>query len=175
MKPAARVSDPTDCTIPNHGNNPIKSGSPDVFFEGLAAAREGDTTECGSSLVSGLSSTVIINGKPAAMVGSQGSHGNSVIAGAGTVIIGDVHTPASFIPPTPVATGYAKSFVVRDSETGQLLKMREYVARIGQAVVEGKTDAHGMVHIRTPQNNQLIDLHIKFSSPARLLPELSGV
>lgn len=39
-KPAARVSDPTACPLPGHGTNPIAAGSGDVFFDGLAAARE---------------------------------------------------------------------------------------------------------------------------------------
>ncbi len=41
-KPAARVSDPTACPLPGHGSNPIVVGSADVFFDGLAAARQGD-------------------------------------------------------------------------------------------------------------------------------------
>jgi uncharacterized Zn-binding protein involved in type VI secretion len=175
MKPAARVSDPTDCPQANHGANPIVSGSADVFFEGLPAARQGDTTECGSSLVSGLSSTVVINGKPAAMVGSIGSCGNTVVSGAGTIVIGDVHTPAPFIAPTPLAIGFARSFVVRDSETGLPLVMREYTAKVGHMIVEGKTDALGLAHIRTPSKDQPIALHIRFRSPKRLLHELAEV
>ena len=30
-KPAARVTDPTDCPLPGHGSNPIVEGSGDVF------------------------------------------------------------------------------------------------------------------------------------------------
>jgi len=95
-KPAARITDPTACPKSGHDENPITSGSADVLIEGLSAAREGDTTACGSQLVSGLSSTVLINGKPAAMVGSTGTHDNGVILGAGTVIIGNTHTPAPY-------------------------------------------------------------------------------
>lgn len=175
MKPAARVSDPTDCPKDNHGTNAIVSGSADVFFEGLPAAREGDTTECGSSLVSGLSSTVLINGKPAAMVGSVGSHGNTVVFGAGTIIFGDIHTRAPFIPPTPLAIGFARSFRVRDSETGQALAMREYIAKVGNTLIEGKTDAQGIVNIRTPSKDQPIALHIRFKAPKRLLHEFAEV
>ena len=93
-KPAARVSDPTACPIPGHGVNPIVSGSHDVFFDGLLAAREGDVSACGGAISAGLSSTVFINGRPAATLGSVGCHGNTVIAGSGTEIIGDTHTPA---------------------------------------------------------------------------------
>ncbi|MDX9671839.1 PAAR domain-containing protein [Pseudomonas sp. P8_250] len=97
-KPAARVSDPTACPLPGHGTNPIAAGSGDVFFDGLAAAREGDASACGGAMVGGLATTVLINGKPAATVGSVGAHGNTVTAGSGTVIIGNSHTSAPFLP-----------------------------------------------------------------------------
>jgi uncharacterized Zn-binding protein involved in type VI secretion len=101
-KPAARITDPTSCPIPGHGPKAIASGSPDVFFDGLAAATKGDTCTCGSALASSVAATVFINGKNAALVGTVGTHGDVVIGGSGTVIIGDSHTPAPFIPPTPM-------------------------------------------------------------------------
>ncbi|ROL92835.1 MULTISPECIES: PAAR domain-containing protein [Pseudomonas] len=101
-KPAARVSDPTACPLPGHATNPIAAGSGDVFFDGLAAARQGDASACGGAMSGGLATTVLINGKPAATVGSVGTHGNTVTAGSGTVIIGNSHSPAQFVPPLPV-------------------------------------------------------------------------
>lgn len=101
-KPAARITDPTSCPMPGHGSKAIASGSPDVFFDGLAAARKGDTCTCGSALASAVSGTVFINGKNAALVDTVGTHGDVVIGGSGTVVIGDSHTPAAFIPPTPM-------------------------------------------------------------------------
>lgn len=62
-KPAARVTDPTTCPLPGHGTNPIASGSGDVFFNGLAAARLGDTCTCGQALNGAFSATVFINGQ----------------------------------------------------------------------------------------------------------------
>lgn len=106
-KPAARKSDPSSCPLPGHGTNPIATGSSDVFFDGLAAARQGDTCTCGSALSSGLSSTVFINGKKAATIDTGGSHGSIVIGGSGTVIIGDTHTPCTFVPPEPII-GHAR-------------------------------------------------------------------
>lgn len=106
-KPAARKSDLYSCPLPGHGINPIASGSPDVFFDGLPAATQGDTCTCGSALSSGLSATVFINGKNAATSDTEGTHGGIVIGGSGTVIIGDTHTPCEFIPPAPLA-GYAR-------------------------------------------------------------------
>ena len=105
-KPAARKSDPYSCPLPGHGTNPIAAGSPDVFFDGLCAARQGDTCTCGSALSSGLSSTVFINGKNAATIDTGGTHGGVVVGGSGTVIIGDTHTPSQFVPPSLLA-GYA--------------------------------------------------------------------
>ena len=101
-KPAARVSDPTACPLPGHGTNLIAAGSGDVFFDGLAAARQGDASACGGAMVGDLATTVLINGKPAATVGSVGAHGNKVTAGSGTVIIGNSHSPAPFVAPEPV-------------------------------------------------------------------------
>ena len=72
-KPAARITDPTSCPMPGHGSKAIASGSPDVFFDGLAAARKGDTCTCGSALASEVSGTVLINGKNAALVGTVGT------------------------------------------------------------------------------------------------------
>ena len=95
-KPAARVSDPTACPLPGHATNPIAAGSGDVFFDGLAAARQGDASACGGAMSGGLATTVLINGKPAATVDSVGTHGNIVIGGSGTVIIGNSHSPAPF-------------------------------------------------------------------------------
>lgn len=103
-KPAARKGDPSNCPLPGHGTTPISTGSPDVIFDGLPAAREGDTCMCGSALSFGLSSTVFINGKNAATIDTSGSHGSIVIGGSGTVIIGDTHTPCEFIPPEPIAS-----------------------------------------------------------------------
>lgn len=55
-KPAARVTDPTACPLPGHGTNPIATGSGDVFFDGLATARQGDASACGGAM-SGAFST----------------------------------------------------------------------------------------------------------------------
>lgn len=102
-KPAARLGDPTACPQTGHGTNLIASGSPDVLFDGLPAARQGDASACGGAMSGALIANVLINGKPAAVLGSVGSHGNLVIAGSGSVIIGDSHTPAPFTPPKPLA------------------------------------------------------------------------
>ncbi|MGQ3852058.1 PAAR domain-containing protein [Pseudomonas capsici] len=143
-KPAARVTDPTACPTSGHGTNPIVQGSPDVIFDGLSAAREDDVTVCGSRITSGLSSTVFINGKRAAMQGSAGDHGNVIIGGSGTVIIGDVHTPAPFIPINPLHP-YSGRFQLIDQETGKPIAGRKVkVWSSGGWNVLSTTDAQGM-------------------------------
>ncbi|NYT71065.1 PAAR domain-containing protein [Halomonas sp. QX-2] len=87
-KPAARITDLTSCPIPGHGTNPLVSGSPDVFYDGLAAARLDDKSACGSPITHEVSPTVLVNGKPTAVLSSVAAHGNVVITGSGTVIIG---------------------------------------------------------------------------------------
>ncbi|WP_085747934.1 PAAR domain-containing protein [Pseudomonas sp. R45(2017)] len=145
-KPAARVSDPTACPLPGHGTNPIAAGSGDVFFDGLPAAREGDASACGGAMVGDLATTVLINGKPAATVGSVGSHGNKVTAGSGTVIIGNSHSPAPFVPPLPVEIQwpFSQNFVVRNPRTGAPVADRPYTLRTASGKeVRGVTDAQG--------------------------------
>jgi uncharacterized Zn-binding protein involved in type VI secretion len=178
-KPAARQTDPTSCPLPGHGINPIATGSPNVLFDNLPAARETDTSACGSPLVSGLSSTVIINGMRAATEGSSGSHGNTVIMGSGTVIIGDSHTPPPFTAPAPLQSlslsqkTFAQVFNITDSETGSPLAYREFVAVVDGRETFGVTDASGLAHIQAPSADSVISLHVLFKSPARTLTELS--
>lgn len=147
-KPAARVTDPTACPIPGHGTNPVVQGSPNVLFDGLAAARQGDNSACGSPIASAVSSTVLINGQPAATLGSVGAHGNVIIGGSGTVIIGDVFTPSPFTPCTalPNATvPYSGRFQLIDLETGKPIAGRKVKvwSSGGWNTIE-TTDADGM-------------------------------
>lgn len=106
-KPAARQTDPTSCPVPGHGTNPIATGSPNVFFDNLPAARMSDTSACGSPIVGAVASTVLINGLPAATLGSTGGHGSVIIGGSGSVIIGDSPVAAPFIAPSPSALAAA--------------------------------------------------------------------
>lgn len=102
-KPAARLGDPTACPIPGHGTNPIAAGSPNVLFDSLPAARQGDASACGGALSGNVIPTVLINGKPATTIGTVGSHGNVVVAGSGTVLIGTSGGGATIGPVTPVS------------------------------------------------------------------------
>jgi uncharacterized Zn-binding protein involved in type VI secretion len=112
-KPAARVTDPTSCPMPGHGTNPIVSGSPDVLFDGLAAARHNDQSACGAAIVGGVSATVFINGRNAAVQSSTGDHGSIIVGGSGSVIIGDTVTaaPVSAVSAMPNLTAAAVPIV----------------------------------------------------------------
>ncbi|AAO58079.1 PAAR domain-containing protein [Pseudomonas syringae group genomosp. 3] len=174
-KPAARITDPTNCPMPGHGTKAIASGSPNVFFDGLAAATKGDTCTCGSILDSAVSSTVFINGKNAALVGTFGTHGDIVIGGSGTVIIGDSHTPAPFIPPLPILLKktYGHAFSIVDSETGQPLAGRNFTATVDGQKITGVTDRAGVASVKTSSKDAAISISIDFISPARTLSELT--
>lgn len=140
-KPAARLSDPTACPLPGHGTNPITQGSPNVLFDGLGAARQGDSSACGGTLVGNVIPNVLINGLPATTLGSIGSHGNVVIAGSGTVLIGNSHSPAAFTAITPL---YRGRFRLIDRETGQPIAGRKVqVSSTGGKQESGITDAEG--------------------------------
>lgn len=144
-KPAARLSDPTACPIPGHGVNPIASGSADVLFDGLPAARQGDVSACGGALSGALSSTVFINGRPAATLGSLGSHGNTVIGGSGTVIIGDTHVPAPFVAPLPlVMAGEFNQFLEFRTASGKVVEDLQFFIRSESGIEKSGTTSTGV-------------------------------
>ena len=51
--PVARVGDAVTCPRKGHGTNSIASGDPTLIIDGKPAARHGDSTACGASLISG--------------------------------------------------------------------------------------------------------------------------
>jgi uncharacterized Zn-binding protein involved in type VI secretion len=105
-KPGARKGDAVNC--PRCGRTTIANGSPDVLFDGLPAARQGDCTECDSELNAQVIPNVLINGKPAVVMDSETSHDGVVIGGSGTVLIGSTFTPPPF-GNRPITVSGAKS------------------------------------------------------------------
>lgn len=57
-KGIARVGDKVSCPIPGHGNNPIVSGDQTLIVDGKPAARHGDKTSCGATLIAAQQVTV---------------------------------------------------------------------------------------------------------------------
>lgn len=149
-KPAARLSDPTACPIPGHGTNPIVTGSGDVLFDGLSAARLSDTSACGSAIASNVSSTVFINGLNAATLGSVGGHGNTIIAGSGTVIIGSSGGGAPFTPVLPliIQAAFSDRFQLVDKRSGKPIANRDYAVRHEDGRIEyGQSDQQGFTSL----------------------------
>lgn len=104
MAKAVKVGD-TGTAHDGFPPTPVTSGSPDVKFDGVPAARVGDPLAPhskpkhpphGRTIASG-SSTVFINGKPAAITGGAISCGGVTIGG-GTVNIGDAPGSSSSSP-----------------------------------------------------------------------------
>ena len=76
--------------IPHVGGPIIGPGVPTVLIEKMPAAVVGDSLVCvgpPDSIVKG-SATVMIGGKPAARMGDTTAHGGSIVLGAPTVMIG---------------------------------------------------------------------------------------
>lgn len=143
-KPAARATDQTSC--PKHGDdtNVITSGSPDVLFDGLAAARLGDQCTCGQTLSGGFSSTVLINGRNAMTLDSTTDHGGVIVGGSGTVIIGDVYTPAPVTPPLPAVGQPLVEFIAVSAANEQPIAQQTYaIETIEGRTVKGLTDFQG--------------------------------
>ncbi|TCV81094.1 PAAR domain-containing protein [Sulfurirhabdus autotrophica] len=53
----ARVGDKVTCPKKGHGTCPIVSGDPTLIIDGQPAARHGDTTACGATLIASQSFT----------------------------------------------------------------------------------------------------------------------
>ncbi|MFK7762655.1 MAG: PAAR domain-containing protein [Roseobacter sp.] len=76
--------------VPHVGGPIIGPGVPTVLIAKMPAAVVGDNCVCvgpPATIVKG-SGTVMIGGKPAARMGDTTSHGGSIVIGAPTVIIG---------------------------------------------------------------------------------------
>lgn len=95
-RPAARLTDMHTCPmitvlVPHVGGPISMPGSPNVFIQGLPAARVTDQCVCVGpmdAIVQG-SKGVFINGLPAARLGDSTAHGGVIVAGATKVLIGD--------------------------------------------------------------------------------------
>ncbi|MFZ6648936.1 PAAR domain-containing protein [Undibacterium sp. TJN25] len=56
--PIARVGDKVTCPLPGHAVTVIVSGDPTVIIDGKPAARHGDLTACGATLIASQQTTV---------------------------------------------------------------------------------------------------------------------
>lgn len=81
---------PMAAPIPHVGGPIAGPGVPNVLICNLPASVVGDTAICAGppdTIVKG-SATVLIGGRPAARIGDSTAHGGSIVMGCFTVIIG---------------------------------------------------------------------------------------
>lgn len=155
-KPAARATDATNC--PGHAAQKIASGSPDVFFDGLPAARLGDPASCGSTISSNISATVFINGKNAATQGSLGTHGDVIIGGSGTVIIGQSGGGAAVSPVPPINLGFDEQFTLSDAEGQPVPDFAYKITTASGKIFRGVTNERGLTQRVSTRATELLHL-----------------
>ena len=155
-KPAARATDVTTC--PAHAAQKIVAGSPDVFFDGLPAARLGDPASCGSTISGNISATVFINGKNAATQGSQGSHGDVIVGGSGTVIIGQSGGGAPISPVPPINLGFDEQFTLLDADGEPVPDFAYKITTASGKVIRGVTNERGLTQRVSTRASELLHL-----------------
>lgn len=87
------------------------------------------------------------------------------------------NTSSSVYPHTTTAPGniFARTFVIRDSETGQPLANRTFTATVDGQQKSGTTDSNGLARVEGSSADSVVSLHVMFRSPARELNELAGM
>jgi uncharacterized Zn-binding protein involved in type VI secretion len=84
------MEDPAPIPIPHVGGPIVGPGVPTVIIAGMPASVVGDMLVCvgpPDAIVKG-STTVMIGGRPAARIGDETAHGGTILTGAPTVEIG---------------------------------------------------------------------------------------
>ena len=112
-RPAARISDPHTCPMPNHGGGPLLTpGEPTVLVGGRAAARFSDMATCvGAVDAVSMGSPIVIVGKLlACRLGEATEHGGVVVDAFPKVMVGDP-------PPWVSVVRRGKILIVVDSKT----------------------------------------------------------
>lgn len=139
----------TTCPKCTGGPFAIVTGAPDFVCNGRPVARHGDKTSCGASLISGqVVSTWSAERSAATVLPSSG--------------IGSVPTTET------QSEKYGKRFLVTNSETGEPLANRKFIAAVGNATREGATDDDGYAHVDA-KAGESIQLHLIFEAPKGLL------
>jgi hypothetical protein len=82
--------------------------------------------------------------------------------------------PEAFTPATSQdkPKTFGRSFIITNSETGQLAAYRHYTATVDGRETTGQADVHGMVRIQAPSADSVIALHVRFKSPAGLVTDV---
>jgi len=141
-KGIARVGDQVTCPQRGHGTTVIVSGDPTMVIDGKPAARHGDKTACGATLISSQFVSTVSDGG-GAKGGGQSSEGaqnrsNGLLT--------------SVLPP---AHAYDLHFLVKDEATGQPAPGLPYKLTLEDGTtVTGRTDVNGLtdkISSSTPQ------------------------
>lgn len=143
---------------------PITAGSPDVFIDGIPAARVGDPLAPHDKpnhpphprkIASG-SSTVLVNGKPLAITGGAVDCGG-VIIGSGTVIVGDLPPPPStFTPIIPLVPTFDEMIKLVSDDGSPLSNTPYFVELPNGETMQGLTDLNGCIpRIKTEKEDVL--------------------
>ncbi len=105
--------------LPDAGDDEVSTGSPNVVWGQLAAARVGDLTIHGDTVAVG-SASVFVNGRPAARVGDATLKGGVIIRGNATVIIGGGTTAlgsSTFVNPACAGLAQAMAMAMLSAHT----------------------------------------------------------
>lgn len=145
-KQAACLGDAVSCPKPGHSNCTIIEGDPGWCINGRPVALEGHQTSCGAVLISTLGQ--VLRGETPGAAGG----GASQAMGLGNLL---ASTPGQV---------HGKRFQLLDSETGEPLSDRAYLARVGGQVRRGTTDADGFAMVEAGPGDA-VELHLIFESP----------
>ena len=155
-----------DIGTDHDGFHPTKiiSGSPDVFIDGMPAARVGDPLEQHDKpnhpphprTISSGSTTVFVNGKPIAITGGSIDCGGVVI-GAGTVFVGDqVPEPVAMKPIIPLVPVFDEMLKLVDEEGNSLANTPYFIELPNGQTMQGVTDKNGCTpRIKTDKEDVL--------------------
>jgi uncharacterized Zn-binding protein involved in type VI secretion len=138
----ARVGDQVTCPQRGHGTTVIVSGDPTMVIDGKPAARHGDKTACGATLISSQFVSTVSDGS-GAKAGVQSSGGAQTRSnGLLTGLLSPAHA-------------YDLHFLVKDEATGQPAPGLPYKLTLEDGTtVTGRTDANGLtdkISSPTPQ------------------------
>ena len=86
----------------------------------------------------------------------DGGDGGVVIGGSGSVIIGNTHTPAPFIPPLPIVGQPVVEFEAANTRTGEPIAQQAYELETAEGrIVKGQTNAQGLTQSLTTRQPDL--------------------
>jgi uncharacterized Zn-binding protein involved in type VI secretion len=137
-KGIARVGDQVTCPKRGHGTTVIVSGDPTMIIDGKPAARHGDKTACGATLISGQ------------FVSTVGDGGGGGGGGSGASVAATASQPAAkakglFTSLMPEVHAYDIHFLVNDEVTGRPAPNIPYKLTLADGTtVTGRTDENGL-------------------------------